>query len=252
MTEANVRAILLDIEGTTTPVAFVYEVLFPYARQHLAEFLQLRKLTDQPPALVNLRSAFCAEHRADIARGEVPPDWRSGSTNAELESVKRYVIWLMDQDRKSTALKSLQGEIWEAGYLSGRLRGEVYPDVAPALARWTKQQRRIYIYSSGSVLAQKLLFAHTTDGDLTSYISGYFDTTTGAKRDPVSYRAISRQIDLPAGEILFLSDVTAELEAAQRAGLQTTLCVRPGNAEDESAWAAHVPNFDAIFPGIAI
>lgn len=241
----NVRAILLDIEGTTTPVAFVYEVLFPYVRLHLQEFLQQRQSTDQ---LFTVVSEFGAEHRADVVRGKTPPGWRDDSPAAELESVIRYVFWLMDQDRKSTALKSLQGEIWEVGYLSGRLRGEVYPDVAPALARWQKQQKRIYIYSSGSVLAQKLLFAHTTNGDLTGYLSGYFDTTTGAKRDPNSYRSLSREIDLPANEILFLSDVTAELEAAREAGMKTTLSVRPGNAEGESSWDPAVHTFAAIFP----
>lgn len=247
MTHVNVRAILLDIEGTTTPVAFVYEVLFPFARQHLQEFLQQQKRMDQARGFVDLVAEFRAEHRADVARGEAPP-WRDDSDKSELASLMHHVLWLMDQDRKSTALKSLQGKIWEAGYLSGQLRGEVYPDVAPAFARWTKQQKRIYIYSSGSVLAQQLLFAHTTDGDLTNYISGYFDTTTGPKREPASYLSISEQIVLPAGEILFLSDVTAELDAAQNAGLQTTLSVRPGNAEGASSWTASVYNFDAIFP----
>lgn len=245
--DVNVRAILLDIEGTTTPVAFVYEVLFPYARHHLEEFLQQRRM-DHTRGLADLVSEFSAEHRADVARGEAPPVWRNDSTDSELASVMHYIFWLMDQDRKSTALKSLQGKIWEAGYLSGQLRGEVYPDVAPALARWIRQQKRVYIYSSGSVLAQKLLFGHTTEGDLTEYISGYFDTTTGAKREPASYRSVSQQIDLPAAEILFLSDVTAELAAAQSAGLQTTLCVRPGNAEAASNWPTSVNNFNAIFP----
>lgn len=248
MTNANVRAILLDIEGTTTPVAFVYEVLFPFARQHLQEFLQQQKRMDQTRGLVELLSEFSAEHRADVARGESPPIWRDDSTDYELESVTHYVFWLMDQDRKSTALKSLQGKIWEAGYLSGKLRGEVYPDVAPAFARWTKQRKQIYIYSSGSVLAQKLLFAHTTDGDLTNYIGDYFDTATGPKREPASYRSISEAIDISTGEILFLSDVTVELEAAQNAGMQTTLSVRPGNAEGASSWTASVNNFDSIFP----
>ncbi len=248
MTDANVRAILLDIEGTTTPVAFVYDVLFPFARQHLDEFLQQQRVMDQTRGLVDLASEFSAEHRSDVARGEAPPDWRDDSDESVLKSVTHYVFWLMDHDRKSTALKSLQGKIWEAGYLSGRLRGEVYPDVAPAFVRWTKQQKRICIYSSGSVLAQKLLFAHTTDGDLTGYISGYFDTTIGPKREPASYRSISEQIELPAGEILFLSDVTAELEAAKTAGLQTILSVRPGNLEGASSWPASVNNFDAIFP----
>jgi enolase-phosphatase E1 len=251
MTDASdvkVRAVLLDIEGTTTPVAFVYEVLFPYVRQHLEEFLQQQQLMDQTRGLADLRSGFSAEHRADVARGEAPPVWRSDSVEAELESVIKYVFWLMDQDRKSTALKSLQGKIWEAGYLSSRLRGEVYPDVAPAFARWTRQQKRVYIYSSGSLLAQKLLFAHTTEGDLTGFLSGYFDTTTGPKREPASYRSVSQEIDLPAAEILFLSDVTAELAAAKSAGLLTTLCVRPGNAEGESSWPNSVHNFDTIFP----
>jgi enolase-phosphatase E1 len=243
--DVNVRAILLDIEGTTTPVAFVYQVLFPFARQHLEEFLRQLEPTDLLSGVV---SDLRKEHHDDVARGEGPPVWRSDSPQTVLESAMNYVFWLMDQDRKSTALKSLQGKIWEAGYLSGRLRGEVYPDVAPAFARWTRQQKRIYIYSSGSVLAQKLLFAHTTDGDLTKFLSGYFDTTTGPKREPASYQSISHQIDVPAVEILFLSDVTAELEAARTAGLQTTLCVRPGNAEGASNWPTSVHNFDAIFP----
>jgi len=245
MTDGNVRAILLDIEGTTTPVAFVYEVLFPYARVHLEEFLGQLEPTDLQSGVVR---ELEKEHHDDVARGQAPPDWRSDSADSLLESAARYLFWLMDHDRKSTALKSLQGKIWETGYLSGRLRGEVYPDVAPAFARWTMQQKRVYIYSSGSVLAQKLLFAHTTDGDLTGFLSGYFDTTTGPKREPASYRSISQQIDVPAAEILFLSDVTAELEAARTAGLQTTLCVRPGNAEGASSWPNSIHNFDAISP----
>jgi enolase-phosphatase E1 len=249
MNDANVRAILLDIEGTTTPVAFVYEVLFPYARLHVAEFLQRLSQTNQLPEVV---SAFRTEHRADVADiantvgSAAPPAWRDDSTDSELASVLSYVFWLMDQDRKSTALKALQGRIWEDGYLSGQLHGEVYADVAPALARWTKQQKRVCIYSSGSVLAQQLLFAHTTDGDLTGYLSGYFDTTTGAKRDPASYRSITRELGVAAGEILFLSDVTAELAAARSAGLKTMLCVRPGNAE--ANWESLVHNFDSICP----
>jgi enolase-phosphatase E1 len=140
----------------------------------------------------------------------------------------------MDLDRKSTALKALQGKIWEAGYTSGRLRGEVYQDVPPAFARWRKQGKRIYIYSSGSVLAQKLLFAHTTNGDLGPYISAYFDTTTGAKKAATSYQTIAEQVGCRASEVLFISDVTSELDAALNAGMQTTLCVRPGNAETAS------------------
>ena len=243
--EANVRAILLDIEGTTTPVEFVYEVLFPFARQHLQEFIEQHHPSSELHAVI---AALGAEHRADIDSGHAPPVWQSDSSKSELESAVRYVNWLMDQDRKSTALKSLQGKIWEAGYLSGHLRGEVYPDVLPAFARWQKQEKKIYIYSSGSILAQQLLFAHTTAGDLTSYLSGYFDTTTGAKQDPASYRSISSQTKAPAQEILFLSDVTAELDAAQVAGMKTALCVRPGSNAVVSASHQVIHAFDVVFP----
>ena len=247
--DANVRAILLDIEGTTTPVEFVYQVLFPFARQHVREFIEQHFESDDVRAII---SALSLEHRADVGDGHGPPVWRSESAESQLEAVVRYVDWLMDQDRKSTALKSLQGKIWEAGYLSGQLHGEVYPDVSPALARWTKQQKRIYIYSSGSVLAQKLLFAHTTDGDVTRYISGYFDTTTGAKTSVASYQAIyqsiSEQIDLHAGEVLFLSDVIAELDAALQAGMKAALCLRSVSHEPKSGPHKTVGTFDVVFP----
>jgi enolase-phosphatase E1 len=154
----------------------------------------------------------------------------------------------MRQDRKSTALKSLQGKIWEAGYLSGRLLAQVYPDVPAAFKRWQKQEKNIYIYSSGSVLAQKLLFAHTSEGDLSGYINNYFDTTTGAKKAQASYRSIAENIGLPAEQVLFLSDVSAELDAARNAGMQTILCVRPGNAEVDSTTHPTVTTFDVISP----
>lgn len=245
MSDANIKAILLDIEGTTTPIKFVYEVLFPFARQHVKEFIQQHRES------ANVRAdivALKAEYLADVENGEKPPAWRDDSDESWLESVTAYFHWQMKQDRKSTALKSLQGKIWEAGYLSGHLLSQVYPDVPPAFERWRKQEKNIYIYSSGSILAQKLLFAHTTYGDLSGYINDYFDTTTGPKRAAASYLAIAEKIALPAGEVLFLSDVTAELDAARGAGMQTTLCVRPGNAEVESTTHPTVRTFDVVFP----
>jgi enolase-phosphatase E1 len=245
MPDANVNAILLDIEGTTTSIEFVYEVLFPFAHQHVKEFIQRhRDSAEVRTDIAGLR----AEYQADVEDGIEPPPWPDDADDSWLESVTAYVHWQMKQDRKSTALKSLQGKIWEAGYRSGRLLSQVYPDVPQAFARWRKQGRHIYIYSSGSILAQKLLFAHTTYGDLSGYISDYFDTTTGAKRATASYQSIAEKIASPAREVLFFSDVIAELDAARDAGMQTTLCVRPGNAEVDSTTHPIVTTFDVVFP----
>jgi enolase-phosphatase E1 len=245
MAERRPRAILLDIEGTTTPVAFVYEVLFPFARLHVGEFIRRHQLTAEVRADIE---ALRAEHRADTEAGREPPAWREDSADAQIESATRYVHWLMDQDRKSTALKSLQGKVWESGYLGGLLRGQVYEDVPPAFERWRGQRRSIHIFSSGSVLAQKLLFAHTTAGDLTAYLGGYFDTNTGAKTDPASYHSISAATGTDASGVLFVSDVTAELDAARDAGMLTALCVRPGSPEPEPRGHTVIHTFDALFP----
>src|ERR1044072_6340962 len=200
MVEQKIRAILLDIEGTTTPVAFVYAVLFPFARRHVREFLHQHRLSAEVRADIE---ALRAEHRADAEAGREPPAWRGELGDSQVESATLYVHWLMDQDRKSTALKSLQGKVCENGYLCGQLRGEVYPDVPPSFDRWRAQQRGIYIFSSGSVLAQKLLFAHTTEGDLTGYLGGYFDTNTGAKTERASYEAIAAGVGLTPAEAHF-------------------------------------------------
>ena len=211
------RAILLDIEGTTTPVDFVYQVLFPYARARVKDFLEHHAEAASPDIELLRR-----EHEQDVARGTDPPAWADAVS---------YVHWLMDQDRKSTGLKSLQGKIWEEGYRSGELRGEVYPDVLPAFERWRQQQKRICIYSSGSVLAQKLLFSRSTAGDLTPFIDEHFDTTTGPKKETESYQKIAKALSLDPPAIVFLSDVVAELDAAREAGMKTGLCVRDESAE---------------------
>jgi enolase-phosphatase E1 len=239
------RAVLLDVEGTTTPVEFVHEVLFPFARRHVREFIRQRQRSEEVLAYV---SGLREQHRADVQRALDPPAWREGSGDCLVDSVTTYVHWLMDEDRKSTPLKSLQGKIWEAGYLDGSLRAPVYGDVSRAFVRWRGQGRGIYIYSSGSVLAQRLLFAHTTSGDLTGLIDGYFDTTTGAKASTDSYRSIGVRIRVPAAEVLFLSDVAAELDAAREVGMKTALCVRAGQTEPENPGHQTIFTFDVIFP----
>lgn len=204
------RAILLDIEGTTTPITFVYDVLFPFARAHAQEHLD-----------EEVQRSLKLEHDADIQKGLQPPPWSSGAL--------AYVHWLMAQDRKSTALKNLQGRIWQDGYRRGELHGEVYPDVPAALERWHRTGIDVRIYSSGSILAQQLIFSTTRYGDLTRYLNGYFDTTTGPKTESSSYTAIATAYGLPAPEILFVSDAVRELDAAAAAGLQARLAIRPGN-----------------------
>lgn len=233
---------MLDIEGTTTPIDFVYEVLFPYARRHVKDFLETHLSSEEVRSDI---AALREERAADLRRGLDPPEV-SGSESRP-ESIAAYVHWLMDQDRKSTPLKSLQGKIWEEGYRSGHLRGRIFRDVPPAFERWRGQGKEICIYSSGSRLAQKLLFAHTEAGDLTGLIREYFDTRAGAKADPQSYHLIASSLGLKPPEIIFISDVTGELGAARSAGMQTLLCVRPGNPPQpgrESYQAIHT--FDEV------
>jgi enolase-phosphatase E1 len=221
------RAILLDIEGTTTPIKFVYDVLFPFARRHAKHFLAQADVTD----LKN-------EHDEDVRRGDNPPEWSEGG--------ETYINWLMDQDRKSTALKRIQGEIWQEGYRSGELKSEVFPDVPAALRRWRDTGIDVRIFSSGSVLAQRLLFSNTAYGDLTKLLNGFFDTTTGPKNDSASYAAISRAFALSASDILFVSDVTRELDAAREAGMDTRLCIREGNYPQPANNHKRIQNFESV------
>jgi len=223
------KCILLDIEGTTTPIDFVYQTLFPFARTHVKDYLARHwNSADVQQDIAELRT----EQADDLRQGHAPPiiyEGHEGVDELQLRSVVAYVHWLMDRDRKSTPLKSLQGKIWEEGYRAGELLSQVFEDVPAAMNRWHQQGRRICIYSSGSVLAQKLLFSHTAAGDLTPLINGYFDTTIGAKKEAASYRRIAAHFQLLPEEITFVSDVTAELDAARSAGMQGVLSVRPGN-----------------------
>ena len=220
------RGILLDIEGTTTPMSFVYDVLFPFARSHAAEFVRHADLSE-----------LKRDHDEDVRQGLNPPPWSSPLA---------YIHWLMDQDRKSTGLKTIQGKIWLEGYQSGELRSEVFQDVPPALARWHEHSIDTRIFSSGSVLAQRLLFANTQAGDLTRFLSGYFDTTTGPKNQPASYTVIAGAYGMAAPDIVFISDVTRELDAARLAGMQTLLCVRPGNHSQPQHDYRVITSFDGL------
>ncbi len=227
---AGVRAVVLDIEGTTTPIAFVHDVLFPYARA------RLRDGVDAPANaadLARVKKLLSTEHAADLSRGERPPSWASASSSLDDDDERAgliaYAAWLMDRDRKSPGLKLRQGLIWERGYQAGERRGQVYPDVAPAMRRWHEQGLTIAIYSSGSALTQRRLFQSTGDGDLTPLISAHFDTGVGAKGESESYTRIAAALALAPDQILFVSDVVRELEAARAAGLAVVLCVRPDN-----------------------
>ena len=237
MIDARVRGILLDIEGTTTPIAFVHDVLFSYARAHASDFLTNNITSDEVRADVSM---LFEEHALDVVRDNNPPP-----LTEEIESLAAYVEWLIDHDRKSTGLKSLQGKIWQEGYHSGALQGIVYDDVPRAFARWQGQKRSIAIYSSGSVLAQRLIFAHTNAGDLTHFISSYFDTTSGPKKESESYTKIAGALALPPAEILFCSDTQLELDAANKAGMQTALCFRQGDLPASSAHRV-VISFDEL------
>ena len=223
---AGIQAILLDIEGVTTPVAFVFEVLFPYARRHLRRFVEQHSTsTEYEPLFNRLRD----EHATDQRAGEAVPAWADAPLSARIASIFRYLEWQMDRDRKSTVLKELQGRIWAEGYARGELVGQVFPDVPVALARWRSQRMPVGIFSSGSVLGQQLLFRHSSAGDLSGFLQWHFDTTVGAKTDVESYRRIAGAMKMAPGAVLFVSDVTGELAAARAAGMGTVISLRPGN-----------------------
>lgn len=243
--ETTITGVLLDVEGTTTPINFVHDVLFPYAHAGVRDFLDEHMTDEEVRADI---ASLCEARAADERQGNNPPPSLRGESGEErLDSVVAYIHWLMDQDRKSTPLKSIQGKVWEHGYRTGELRSRVFPDVPPAFERWHGQRKVIRIYSSGSVLAQKLLFANTETGDLTGRISGYFDTRIGAKGAAESYVRIAQAFARPATEIAFISDVTTELDAARSAGMQTLLCLRPGNSP-QPAGSSHpaIRSFDDL------
>jgi len=235
MSEALPRVYLLDVEGTIAPMSLVTDQLFPYARRRFAIFLERSRKDEKVRADLRL---LADENRAET--GEGVPRLPEVLAPADVESPRFrldamvYLMWLMDRDRKSTALKSLQGKIWKAGFESGELKGTLFDDVPEALRRWSKDGL-VAIYSSGSVDAQKLLFRHSIFGDLSALIAGYFDTRTGPKMESASYAAIAAAMEVGPQEMLFFSDSVRELDAGRVAGCDTRLVVRAGNAPVEDA-----------------
>ncbi len=227
----DVSHILLDIEGTTCPVSFVADTLFPYARERMEAFLLQHGASEPVATLLLDVEAFSAAHRLD--GGVVDPGGGSEAAPERLSRLATVLRKLIEQDRKLPALKELQGLIWEHGYAIGELKAPLYPDVAPALADWSVQGFTLAVYSSGSVKAQQLLYRHSDAGDLRGLFRGWFDTRTGPKQEPRSYHAIAGQLEVAPSHILFLSDSLAELQAASQAGLQVAFSDRPGNPQRE-------------------
>ena len=229
-----IKSILLDIEGTTTPIDFVHKTLFPYSKQRISEFVETHfsELQNEISQLVDESS-----HDDTYA---VPVD------PTEPGSIAAYLEHLIDIDRKSTPLKSIQGMIWKEGYESGELVSIVFDDVPPTFEHWDSTGISIAIFSSGSVLAQQLLFRHTDHGDLTKFISHYFDTNIGRKREAESYKKIANELALKTDEVCFVSDIVEELDAAKTAGMFTAFSIRPGNAELKSSDHKIVNSFDQL------
>lgn len=205
-----IRAVLTDIEGTTSSLSFVKDVLFPYARARLPQFVRAHA------------------HDAEIRRLLDDARREAGADLDDEQLIELLLRWI-DEDRKITPLKSLQGLIWEAGYRNGDLKGHIYEDAHDRLREWRARGLRLYVFSSGSIKAQQLLFAHTDRGDLTPWFAGYFDTTTGPKRESDAYRRIADSIGVAPQDILFLSDIKEELDAARQAGMKTYWLVRSGD-----------------------
>lgn len=220
------KAVITDIEGTTTSISFVKDVLFPYARSHLADYVRCHQYE---PSVKSLLDDVSEEMGAELSTEQ---------------AIAQLIQWL-DQDKKITPLKSLQGLIWEEGYRKGDFKGHVYVDAVENLKAWKALGLGLYIYSSGSVYAQKLLFAHTEYGDLTPLFTGYFDTHIGGKKEKQSYTKIAEQLAIPAEQLLFLSDIKEELDAAGAAEFGTIWLVRDGIPGPE-AEHRQVTNFDQI------
>jgi enolase-phosphatase E1 len=241
------RGVLMDVEGTTTSISFVYDVLFPYAAARLEATCAERAAEPEvATALARLREEHAAESARASAAAAAPAAAATGSGESGTGAAPPplpppfgdgapYARYLMAQDRKSTGLKALQGLIWERGYRSGELRGHVFDDVPPALAAWRAAGVRLRVFSSGSVQAQRLLFEHSDHGDLSPLFEGFHDTGTGPKFEPRSYQAIAGAFGLPAPSLLFLSDTVGELDAAAAAGFRTALLERPGNRPQPAA-----------------
>ncbi|KAG5272487.1 hypothetical protein AALO_G00166080 [Alosa alosa] len=248
---ANTSVFLLDIEGTTTPITFVKDILFPYIKEHLEDYLSDHWEEDECKQDVHLLKKQTEEdHRLNRA-GPVHAVDQTVHTDEEkaIREVVDNVLWQMAADRKTTALKQLQGHMWRVAYNTGKIKGEVYQDVVPAIRGWRRQGMKVYIYSSGSVEAQKLLFGYSVEGDLLDLFDGHFDTNIGAKVESKSYERIAERIGCTPEEIMFLTDVTREAKAAEEAGLNVAVVLRPGNLEltdEEQAHYSTITSFSQL------
>ncbi|XP_063519872.1 enolase-phosphatase E1 isoform X1 [Pongo pygmaeus] len=271
---AEVTVILLDIEGTTTPIAFVKDILFPYIEENVKEYLQTHWEEEECQQDVSLLRKQ-AEEDAHLD-GAVPIPAASGNGVDDLQQMIQAVVdnvcWQMSLDRKTTALKQLQGHMWRAAFTAGRMKAEFFADVVPAVRKWREAGMKVYIYSSGSVEAQKLLFGHSTEGDIlerkaykntasvfvlpvfpllfVQLVDGHFDTKIGHKVESESYRKIADSIGCSTNNILFLTDVTREASAAEEADVHVAVVVRPGNAgltDDEKTYYSLITSFSELY-----
>ena len=222
-----IKAIVLDIEGTTCPVNFVSQTLFPFAQRQLAKTICT---PNRKPGVSAAVEEAIAEWKRDSDPASQALLLQATDQNTPTpEEISQYLDHLIQCDRKSTALKELQGIIWEQGYASGELKSPLYADVIPTLNSWKQQAIKLAVYSSGSVKAQQLLYSHTTGGDITDRFSQWFDTRTGPKLNADSYKAISDMIQIKPASILFVSDHPGECDAALASGMETRFCLREGN-----------------------
>jgi enolase-phosphatase E1 len=227
------RCVLLDIEGTISDIRFVYDVMFPYAKSNIVRFLSGSWST---PAVQDAIRTVTKDAGTIAVEDWLGPDWKTGSVHA-LAKLNEHLQQLMSTDSKATGLKQLQGMVWQNGFESGALRAELFADVLPALEQWKASGLDLRIYSSGSVLAQRMFFKYTTLGDLTDLFSAYYDTTIGTKRESESYSRIATESQYDPSEIVFVTDVHAELIAASQAGMQVVASVRPNNVPLPSEFA---------------
>ncbi|MHB1709383.1 MAG: acireductone synthase [Thermoplasmataceae archaeon] len=239
----DVRAILLDIEGTTTPIEFVHDTLFNYAREKIGSFLTENIHNKVIQQMVEDLGKL--HHEEESIFSEIPA-WDGSITKEQMESATRYCVWLISRDSKAPPLKELEGLIWKDGYNKGELKGNVYGDVPDAFKKWKASGKSVYIYSSGSVLSQKLLFSTTQYGDMTRYIDGYFDTSIGTKTDQRSYEMISEISGIPAHNFLFLTDAPKEIYGAVSAGFHGILVKRGMERADAGDFKETISDFTEI------
>ena len=224
----KIKYVLTDIEGTTTSVSFVYDILFPYFRDHIWELKNMSDLNSVDAAFNETKEIVLAEEGIQLETSD--------------QIIQKLDSWCKE-DRKITPLKTLQGILWKIGYETGELKGHVYEDVPITLEKWHTLGLKMGVFSSGSVEAQKLIFGYSEKGDLTTYFSNYFDTKTGMKRESETYVKIAQELKLEPSAILFLSDIVQELEAAHKAGFHTIQVVRTGTKKE---WGNSVSGFAEI------